>query len=125
MDTAALIAAATYTLLTVSAVALNRHIDQQPPHARPDGMTSLWVVAGVGITLAGAGVLLGLAWPLLAGIATRNGDWAAAVAAIAIVMSAFAASGLPMIFGDASRSASSRQTHAAVKEAREHLRSGQ
>ncbi len=110
-----------YATLAGAALALNRHIDAQPVK-RPDGITSLWVVVGVAGTLAGATVLLGLAWPVLASLGELHGAWAAAVGCGVVVASAFAASGLPMILGDAKRSAELRVTHEAVEEARANLR---
>ena len=111
-----------YATLAGAALALNRHIDAQPVQRRPDGIASLWVVVGVAGTMAGATVLLGLAWPVLASLGELHGAWAAAVGCGVVVASAFAASGLPMILGDAKRSAELRVTHEAVEEARANLR---
>lgn len=102
----------------------NGRIDGTPLGRRPDGLTSVWVVIGVGYSLVGAWVLVGVWWPVAALLAERFGTWAAAAGVTAVTVAAFAAAGAPMVWGDMRRSHGLRTVGEAIAAARGALRGG-
>lgn len=107
--------------LAGASVWFNGRIDGTPAMRRPDGLTAVWVVIGVTYTLAGAGVLVGVWWPVLVHVA-QVGAWAAALGVTTITAAAFAASGAPMVWGDMRRAYGLRTVGAAIAAARDELR---
>ena len=103
-----------YVLLLGVSVWFNTYIDSAPLPDRPDGLTALWVAVGTLYTLVGGAVLAWLLWPWLVGLESV----VAAIVLLAINLSAFVASGLPMLLGDASRSFRVRRTQRAIEVAR-------
>jgi hypothetical protein len=105
-----------------ASVWFNGRIDGTPVRGRPDGLTAVWVVIGVSYTLAGAWVLVGVWWPVVALLAERLGVWAAAAGVTAVTVAAFAASGAPMVWGEMHRSHGLRTVGEAIAAARGELR---
>lgn len=108
------------TLVGVS-VWFNGRIDGVPVQGRPDGVTALWVMVGVGYTLAGSTVLVWLGWPVVALLAELFGGLGGSLAVLVVLVSAFVASGLPMLWGDMRRSHGVRTVSEAIAVARGEL----
>ncbi len=100
----------------------NGRIDGVPVQGRPDGVTALWVMVGVGYTLAGSTVLVWLGWPVVALLAGLFGGLGGSLAVLVVLVSAFVASGLPMLWGDMRRSHGVRTVSEAIRVARGELR---
>lgn len=115
------VTAGTLGALAGASVWFNRRIDGTPQHGRPDGVTAVWVVVGVAYTLAGAGVLMGMWWPLLAHVGEAAGAWAAALGVTTVTGAAFGASGAPMVWGDMRRAWGLRTVGEAIAAARDEL----
>jgi hypothetical protein len=99
----------------------NGRIDGTPHHGRPDGLTAVWVVMGTAYTLAGAGVLVGVWWPVLVHVGEAGGVWAAALGVTVVTGAAFGASGAPMVWGDMRRAHGLRTVQEAIAAARDGL----
>lgn len=93
----------------------NSYIDGQPAGHRPDGVTALWVVFGVVYTLLGGTVLVWLTFGWMLVLATQFGAAAASALAGLLYVSAFVASGTPMIWADAHRSYRERSIAATLR----------
>lgn len=108
--------------LATASILLNRHIDGRPAAERSDGQTARWVIGGVLYTCIGAALMQ---WAWLPHLPT---DWRIVPATFALLMAAFAASGLPMYLGDINRSWSHRRRAAdrqALDDAKRTLDGGQ
>jgi hypothetical protein len=117
------VAIGVYGALAGLSIWFNGRIDQAPAvERRPDGLTALWVVAGVGYSLAGATLLVWAGWPVLAELAERFGALGGALGVLVVMGSAFVASGLPMLWGDMRRSYGLRTVSGAIEAARGELR---
>jgi drug/metabolite transporter (DMT)-like permease len=109
---------ATLAALLAASWQFNRYIDARPLRRRADGETALWVVFGCAYTVTGAAILIGAWAPWL------PHDWRLGLAAFAILLTAFAAGGLPMALGDHRRTAADRRTSEALARAERHLATG-
>lgn len=115
-------AVAVYGALAGVSVWFNGRIDLVPVDRRPDGVTALWVAIGVGYTLLGATVLVWLGWPVVAALGDSFGGLGGSLAVLVVLVSAFVASGLPMLWGDMRRSHGVRTVSEAIAAARGELR---
>lgn len=115
-------AVAVYGALAGVSVWFNGRIDLVPVDRRPDGVTALWVAIGVGYTLLGATVLVWLGWPVLVMLGDAFGGVGGSLAVLVVLVSAFVASGLPMLWGDMRRSHGVRTVSEAIAAARGELR---
>jgi hypothetical protein len=109
--------AVVYGVLAATSVAFNRHVDQQPPAQRPDGLTAVWVAVGVLYTLLGGTLVVALAMPPLLDLGASHGGWAVAAAVLGVYLAAFVASGAPMLWGDLHRSHRERTLGAVLAAA--------
>lgn len=93
-----------FTLIGAS-VFFNHYIERRPQQHRADGETALWVAIGCAYAIAGA-VLLVTVWAVQMGY-----DWHVGLLALAAILTAFTAAGIPMFWGDMRRNQAWRQTN--------------